>query len=136
MFEVTLLPIFIAGIANVILGTIWYHPKVFGTLWMRGAGITPEQAEMGKKKMPLMAGLGFLAAMMIAYVMNHFGIAWGVFDWIGAVELGIWTWLGFTAPVLLGSILWEMRPVSYFLINASYWLISFITIALILVLLA
>lgn len=136
MFEVTLLPIFIAGIANVILGTIWYHPRVFGTLWMRGAGITPEQAEMGKKKMPLMAGLGFLAAMMIAYVMNHFGIAWGVFDWIGAVELGIWTWLGFTAPVLLGSILWEMRPVSYFLINASYWLISFITIALILVLLA
>ncbi len=83
-----------------------------------------------------MAALGFLSAMVIAYVMNHFGIAWGVFDWIGAIELGIWTWIGFTAPVLLGSILWEMRPVSYFLITASYWLLSFIMMAVILVLLA
>ena len=133
MFEVTFLPILAAAIANLVLGMVWYHPKIFGTAWMMSAGISPEKAEMGKKKMPMMAATGTLAAMVIAYVMNHLGIAWGVFDWIGAVELGFWIWVGFTAPVLLGSVLWEMKPFKYFLINATYWLVSFILMAVVLV---
>ena len=136
MFEVTFLPILVAGIANLILGFIWYHPKVFGTVWMAGAGVTPEMAEKGKKRMPIMAGVGVLASMVVAYVMNHFGIAWGVFDWIGAVELGFWCWLGFVAPVLLGSILWEQKPLNYYAINSGYWLVALIVMAVVLVLMA
>lgn len=133
MFEVTFLPIFIAGILNVVLGMVWYNPKVFGTAWMAGANVTPEMAERGKKKMPLMALIGLIAAMLVAYVMNHFGIAWGVFDWIGAVELAIWCWVGFVAPTLIGSVLWEMKPLKYYAINAGFWLTSFIVMALTLV---
>src|SRR5436853_4372875 len=109
MFEVTFLPILVAGIANVILGMVWYNPRVFGTSWMAGMNITPEMAEKGKKRMPLMAFISFLAAMLVAYVMDYFGIAWGVFDWIGAVELGFWCWAGFVAPTMLGMVLWEMK---------------------------
>ncbi len=136
MFEITLLPILAAAIGNLILGMIWYNPKVFGTIWMRGAGITPERAEMGKKRMPLMALLGVIAAMLIAYVMNHFGIAWGVFDWIGGVELGFWIWIGFVVPILMGSLLWEQKPFSYFAINAAYWLTSLVMMGVVLVVLA
>ncbi len=136
MYEVTFLPILIAAIANVVLGMVWFNPKVFGTAWMQGAGITPEKAELGKKRMPFMAFLGLLSGMVIAYVLNHFGIAWGVFDWIGGVELGFWCWAGFTAPVMLGSVLWEMRPVKYYLIGSFYWLVSFILMAVILVAMA
>lgn len=134
MFEVTLLPILIAAIVNVVLGMIWYNPKVFGTTWMTLGGHQP--TEHGKKMMPLMAFLGFLAAMVIAYVMNHFGIAWGVFDWIGAVELGFWCWLGFTAPTMLGVVLWEGKPFKYYAITAGFWLVSFITMGIILVVMA
>jgi hypothetical protein len=136
MFEVTFWPILAAGIANVVLGMIWYHPKVFGNAWMAKTGMTPEQTERGKKMMPLMALLAFLAAMLVAYVMNYFGIAWGVFDWIGAVELGFWCWVGFVAPTMLGMVLWEMKPVKYYLIVSGFWLVSFITMAVILVLMA
>ncbi|MEK7098649.1 MAG: DUF1761 domain-containing protein [Patescibacteria group bacterium] len=136
MFEVTLWPILAAGILNVVLGMIWYHPKVFGTAWMASAGITPEKAEAGKKKMPIMAFLAFLAAMVVAYVMNYFGIAWGVFDWIGAVELGFWCWIGFTAPTMLGMVLWEGKPVKYYAIVAGFWLVSFVAMAVVLVLMA
>jgi len=134
MFEVTFLPILVAGIANVILGMIWFHPKVFGNSWMRAGNIIP--SEDAKKKMPIMAFIAFLAAMVVAYVMNHFGIAWGVFDWIGAVELGFWCWVGFTAPTLLGMVLWEGKPVKYYAIVAGHWLVSFILMAVILVLMA
>ncbi len=136
MFEVTLVPILLAGIANVILGMAWYHPKVFGDSWAKAAGLDMSKMEEGKKKMPMMAFLAFLAAVVAAWVMAHFGIAWGVYDWIGAIELGIWSWVGFTAPVLLGSVLWEMKPMKYFFITAGYWLVSFIVMALILVLFA
>ncbi|MFZ2886219.1 MAG: DUF1761 domain-containing protein [Minisyncoccia bacterium] len=136
MFEVTLIPILVAGIANVILGMIWYNPKVFGTAWMACVGMSPEQAEKGKRRMWLSAFFAVLAAMVAAYVMNHFGIAWGVFDWIGGVELAFWCWLGFVAPTMLGMVLWEMKPFKYYAIVAGYWLVSFIMMAVILVLMA
>lgn len=136
MFEISFLPILIASIAHVIIGMIWYNPKVFGTAWAQAAGMRPDQMERGKKMMPVMAGVGFLSAMLVAYVLFHFGIAWGVFDWIGGIELGFWIWLGFVAPVLLGSVLWEMKPFKYFLINASYWLLSLVVMGIILVVLS
>ena len=71
---------------------------------MRMSNITPEMVERGKKRMPLFAFLAFLASMLAAYVMNYFGIAWGVYDWIGAIELGIWSWIGFVAPAMLGQV--------------------------------
>ncbi len=94
--------------------------------------ITPEMAEASKKKAPQTAIVALLASMIVAYVMNYFGIAWGVFDWIGALQLGFWTWAGFTAPPMLGMVLWEHKPVRYYLIVSLYWLVSFMVMALIL----
>ena len=132
MTEVTFWPILGAGIAAVAIGFVWYHPSVFGTVWMRMVNFTPEQSERGKKKMPLMAVCGLIAAMVVAYVMNYFGIAWGVYDWIGALELGFWSWAGFVAPIMLGMVLWEQRPFKQYLISALYWLVTMMVMAVIL----
>ena len=129
---VAFLPIFVAGLVAVLIGWIWYHPSVFGSAWMRMSGITPEMAESGKKRMPLMAFFGLLAAMIVAYVMSYFALAWGVYDWIGALELGFWCWIGFTAPPMLGMVLSEHKPVRYYLIVSLSWLVSFIAMALVL----
>ncbi|MBI4093751.1 DUF1761 domain-containing protein [Candidatus Kaiserbacteria bacterium] len=134
MFEVTFLPIFFAGVASVALGFVWYHPRVFGSIWMRFTNLTPEQVEKGKKRMPVMAAISLLASMLAAYVMNHFGIAWGVYDMIGAIELGFWSWVGFVAPTMLGQVLWEQKSFRLYLINALFWLVSFIVMAIIIVL--
>jgi len=132
MIEVKLLSVLLAGIAPVVIGFIWYHPSVFGSAWMRMVGVTPEMAERGKKKMPLMAALAILASMLAAYVMNHFGIAWGVFDVIGAIELGFWCWLGFVVPTMLGTVLWEQKSFKLYLINVMFWLVAFVAMAIIL----
>jgi hypothetical protein len=136
MFEVTWLPILVAGVLNVVLGMIWYHEKVFGASWMKCLNLSPEQQAAGKRKMIVSVIFAFLAAMVVAYVMNHFGIAWGVFDWIGAIELAFWCWLGFTAPTMLGMVLWEQKPFKYYAIVSGFWLVSFIMTAVVLVLLA
>ena len=134
MITVGFLPILASGIAAVLLGWIWYHPRVFGGTWMRIANITPEMAERGKKRMPLSVIVALIASMLIAWVMSYVGILLGVFDWFGAIELGFWCWIGFTAPPMLGMVLWEQKPIRYYLIVSLFWLVSFIVTALILVL--
>ena len=134
MIEVTFLPILAAGAASALIGWVWYHPSVFGSAWMRMGGITPEMAERGKKLMPLYALLAFLASMVVAYVMSFMWPLLVYPDWIGALEVGFWCWVGFTAPPMLGMVLWEQKPVRYYAIVAGYWLVSFIVMAMILVL--
>ena len=132
---VTLWPIVAAGVASVLIGWVWYHPRVFGTTWMRLANVTPEMAERGKKMMPLSVIVSLCGSMLIAYVMNYVGIAFHIYDWVGAIfELALWCWLGFIVPTSLGTILWEQRPFKLYLINTLYWLVTFIAMALILVL--
>lgn len=132
MYEVTLLPLVLAAVSNMILGMIWYNPRVFGNAWMRLANITPEMVEGSKKTMIPRMAAAFVGAFVVAYVLNWFGIAWGVYDWASAVELAIWIWVGFVAPLMLGSVLWEMRPLKLYALNVSYWLVALVLMSLIL----
>ena len=135
MTDVTFLPILAAGIASVLIGWIWYHPKVFGSAWMRLSNITPEMAERGKKRMPLNAVIALVAAMLVAWVMNYVGIylSVAVGDPVGALVLGSWCWVGFVAPTMLGMVLWEQKPFRLYLINSLYWYVTFVAMALVLV---
>ncbi len=134
MFEVSYLPILLAGAASVALAFVWYHPRVFGSLWMRLVNLTPEQVEKGKKRMPAMALIAFLGSMLSAYVMAFMLPLLVIPDLIGAIEFAIWTWLGFVAPTMLGEVLWEQQSFKLYLINALFLLASFTLMATILVL--
>jgi hypothetical protein len=129
MMDPMMVAILASGVVAVLIGMIWYHPKVFGSAWMRWSNITPEMAERGKRKMPLMAFFGFLAATLVAYVMSYVSAAWGFYSWDGALQLGFWCWLGFVAPTMLGSVLWEQKPFRLYLINAFYWLVVMLVMA-------
>lgn len=130
----SLFSIFIASVANMVIGFGWYNPRVFGGVWMRLSGITPESVESGKRRMPFVLLAALLAGGLMAYVMHYFGGAWYVTDVFGAVELALWLWAGFVAPVLLGVVLWEQKSIALFFINAFYWLTSMTVMAIVLVL--
>ena len=125
-------PIFLAGLSSVVIAFIWYHPKVLGSAWMRMSGITPEMAERGKKNMPLMIFFALLSSMFVAYVMNFMFPALVYPDWVGALELGFWCWAGFIAPAMLGTVLWERKPFRLYIINVTYWLLTLLAMAFIL----
>lgn len=133
MIEVTLIKVLAAGFSSVVLGFIWYHPRVFGAAWMRLVNMTPEMAARGKRRMPLNTVFAMLSGMLVAYVMGYVGIAWGFYDWIGAIVLGLWSWIGFVAPTMFSLVLWEQRSFKLYLIDALYWLAAFLVIAIILV---
>lgn len=132
MIEIDFFSVLSAGIVSLVIGFVWYHPRVFGGAWTRMTNLSPEQVEKGKRRMPIMAFFGLLASMLAAYVLAYFGIAWAVFDVISAIELGFWCWLGFVAPTMLGTVLWEQKSIKLYLINALYWLVAFIAMAIVL----
>jgi len=37
--------------------------------------------------------------------------------------VGFWIWLGYIATVMLGSILWENKPLKLYYINVSHYLV-------------
>lgn len=129
----TFLPIIAAGLANLILGYIWYHPKVFGSAWMRLSNVTPEMAEKGGRRSHLYGILALVAGMAVASVMSYLASISGTQDPLHAIYLGALLWVGFIAPTMLGTILWDHKSIWFYCINAGYWLVSFIVIALILI---
>lgn len=69
--------IIVAALVPMALGMIYYNPKVFGTAWMKAAGVTPDAAKTAN--LPLIYGLSlffaFLLAMSLQPIVIH---QWGV----------------------------------------------------------
>ena len=120
-----------AAIASMIIGMLWYGP-LFGKPWMKLMGITPQSM----KKMKLTPGkamtLGFIVTLVVAYVLDHFVKYVQATSFGAAAQLGFWLWLGFLAPILLASFLWENKPFKLFVLNAAYRLVEVIVMAAIL----
>jgi Protein of unknown function (DUF1761) len=63
-----------SALVPLIVGFIWYNPKVMGTIWMRETGIKPESNQDIKMAPILIANLVagvFLAAGLVAIVIHQ-----------------------------------------------------------------
>lgn len=59
--------ILVAALATLVVGFVWYNPKVFGTIWMRESGITEEKAKQGN--MLKIFGFTILFSLMISFIV-------------------------------------------------------------------
>ncbi len=59
-----------AGTALIplVIGFVWYHPKVFGNAWMAQAGLTEEKLKGGN--MALIFGLTYLLSFFLAFALS------------------------------------------------------------------
>lgn len=54
----------VAALVPMIVGFIWYHEKVFGTIWMNASGMTPEKMQSGN--MAVIFGLAYFFSLLLA----------------------------------------------------------------------
>jgi len=59
---------FLAALVPLLVGMIWYNPKVFGTAWMHATGMTPEKAKGAN--MAKMFGLTYLFSLMACVILS------------------------------------------------------------------
>jgi hypothetical protein len=60
----------IAALIPMIVGFIWYHPKVVGSAWMKETGMTQEKVQSGN--MAVVLGVSYLLSIFLAFGL--FGI--------------------------------------------------------------
>lgn len=63
MLQNIILPVLGAALVPMVLGFIWYHPKVFGNAWMQAADMN--ESKMQGANMPLIFGVSFLLSVFL-----------------------------------------------------------------------
>lgn len=118
------LAIVLGGLIPMIVGFIWYHPKVFGGAWMKSLGFTEESVKEGN--MPLIFGLSTAIAIFLAWRMNGYashtepGMSQFVHGFFhGAYSMGLPA-----ALVLISNGLFQRNTMTNLIINALYWVVS------------
>ena len=131
MVEVNFLAVLAAGVASMLVGWLWYSPMLFGNLWMKLSGVKmPSGSEM---KTAMMRGyiVGFLLSLLTAYVLSHFVDYTGATTTAEGAATAFWVWLGFTAPLMMGSVLWEGKPLKLWFLNAGNNLVTLLIMGMI-----
>ena len=122
-----------AALTALLVGAIWYNPKVFGTAWMKSIGKTEKDLEGGN--MAIIFGIAYALSFVLAHLvqilieLTHWhpdeaGAIGHSFHTFGHGALhGAFFCIGLIAPVIIIIGLFERRSFKYHLINVGYWLV-------------
>lgn len=145
----TLSVLLLSAFSSLLVGFIWYNPKVFGTIWMKESGVSEEKPNTATMVKTMLAA--YIYAFLISFVMQFlvihqsgalgmiggdvskalpsynafmadYGTAFRTFKH-GALH-GFMTGLFFCLPVIGVGALFERRSFKYTLIAGGYWVIT------------
>ena len=130
--EINYWAVILATLSSMVVGTIWYTPKVFGNYWMKAAGV----ASTGKGSDafgPIVTTVivSFITAWVLAGATF---ISWkfyaGGFFW-AAVVTAVVLWAGFTAARFITHDAFDKRPSGLTLLNIAHELVTLVVMAII-----
>ena len=132
---INFLAVFVAAIASMVLGFLWYSPMLFARPWTRLMGIDPNDkvklAEMQKGAGKLY-GMAFVASVVSAFVLAKIIAISTVITILYGMKVGFAVWLGFVVTVQLTGVLFAKQPTKLFLINTGYQLVCYLAMGAIL----
>ncbi len=129
--DVNYVAVLVAAIASMIVGAVWYNPKVFGTQWMQLTNRTPESID--KKEGNKAMAISMVFALVTTYVLARVFQTANVVSFGDAIVTAFWVWLGFMASVIAVHSIFEEKLPKLTVMNASYQLVSLLAAALVLV---
>jgi hypothetical protein len=149
--EINFIALLLAAIVTLVVGFIWYNPKVFGTIWMKENNLTQEELRTGN--MLKIFGFTYIFSVMITMTlmsltihqsgavgmvggpqmiasakpsfqafMTDYGMAYRTFKH-GALH-GFISGLFFAFPVIGINGLFERKSWKYIFIHAGYWIVT------------
>ncbi|MBP2284288.1 hypothetical protein H4V97_002606 [Flavobacterium sp. CG_23.5] len=148
--EMNFLALLVAAFSTLVVGFIWYNPKVFGTIWMKESGTTEEKMKGGN--MLIIFSASFLYAFLISVILQYFtihqtgalgmvggdasiakpsyvafmadyGMAFRTFKH-GALH-GFMAGLFLALPIIGTNALFERKSFKYTLVNGGFWIVCF-----------
>lgn len=146
--EINFLALLVAAVSALVVGFIWYNPKVFGNAWMKAADMTEEKMKGANMAKIFILALifAFLLALsimpMVIHQMGAFSLAQGelgvqpsydafVADYANEFRTfkhgafhGVLAGLFVALPILGTNALFERKSAKYIFINTGYWVVT------------
>lgn len=115
--------ILVGALSVMVLGFIWFHPKVLGNTWMKGAGLKEEDM---KEANPVTMVGALLMALVISWAMSRYATHTeeGMSQFVHGMYHGFMPAIMFVAPVLVSKGLFEKKSLGWILIGAAYWVLA------------
>jgi hypothetical protein len=125
--------VLLATLSSMIVGSIWYTPKVFGNYWMKKSGVTPSgKASDAIVPIAVTVVVSFITAWVLA------GASFIAWDWYGSGSFlgstlltAIILWAGFTAARFITHDAFDKRPSGLTILNIAHELLTVVVMALI-----
>ncbi len=115
--------IIVGALMVMVLGYIWFHPKVFGQSWMQGAGLTEDDM---KSANPMTMVGALLMALVISWAMSRYASHTepGMSQFVHGLYHGFMPAIMYVAPVLVSKGLFEKKSMGWILTGAAYWVLA------------
>lgn len=130
--EINYWAVLLAMASSMVVGSIWYTPKVFGTRWAKLAKVDMERpASTATMAIVVTVIVSFVTAWVLAGATT---ISWhfygGGYLW-AAIATSVILWAGFTAARFITHDAFEGRPSSLTVLNIAHELVTLIVMAII-----
>lgn len=127
--EINYWAVLVATVGSMIVGSLWYTPKLFGRRWAKLADVNMENGSW----MPIIVAvlMSFVTAWVLAGAV---AIAWHFYGgsfFVSAIVTAVALWAGFTAARLITHYGFEERPTGLTTLNLAYELVTVLMIAVI-----
>lgn len=130
--EINYAAVLAATVAAIVIGSIWYTPKVFGARWKRLAEVKDPQTS-AQAWLPIMVSiaLSFLLAWVLA---GSVAIAWHFYGGTylaSSIVTALTLWAGFTAGRLITHDVFAGRPSQLTILNVLHELVLVLVMAVV-----
>jgi hypothetical protein len=132
--SVNYLAVLLAALSTMVVGSIWYTPKVFGKMWGDLAGVDMNRQPKGGE-MVWLFGSTFVASLITAYVLAHVAFLSNQFFQNSFLQdsltTAFWLWLGFIVTRVYVHDAFEGRRKKLTTLNGAHELVTVLVMALI-----
>jgi len=126
--DVNWLSVIVATLVSFGVGSLWYTPATFGTIWMKEVGLDREKA--GKANMPLIFGTTFVLQFIASLGLELFlGKDATLLSGIASGAIVSLVWIGTSFGT---TYLFTQKSLKLYLIDVGYYLTLYLIMGAIL----
>ncbi|MCU1411938.1 MAG: hypothetical protein JWR04_2645 [Rhodoglobus sp.] len=130
--SINYIAVVLATLSSMVIGSIWYTPKVFGNYWMKAAGVTPSgNAKDAVRPIVITVIVSFVTAWVLAGAVSISFEFYGGSFLVNALLTGLILWAGFTAARFITHDAFDGRPTGLTVLNVAHELVTIMVMALI-----
>ena len=130
LFDIHILGILLAVVANTMIGALWYSPLLFSKVWLKSLGKTQEELNTSSANTGYV--LTMIAAVVSAIILSYF------ISLVDSISVADGAWIGFLAGFgiaaarELSPTFFESRNFTLYMISAGYHIVALTVMGMIL----